>query len=165
MDTFAHALWTGIAFQRAKQVLWATFFGVAPDLFSFGLFFMQMIITGQLFFRNFDRTELPDPSFVPQYVHSLYSVTHSLVIFLIVFGIVWAIRKKPFWELGGWALHILIDIPTHTSRFFPTPFPFPFSSFTVNGMSWGTPWFMIVNYISLITLYVFIFFRRRHKRM
>lgn len=165
MDIFAHALWTGLVFQRAKRVFWAAFFGVAPDLFSFGLFFIQMIISGRLFSQDFNRTEPPDPSLVPQYVHSLYNVTHSLVIFLIVFGIVWAIRKKPFWELGGWALHILIDIPTHTSRFFPTPFLFPFSSFTVNGVSWGTPWFMVVNYSSLIVLYAVILFRRRHKRV
>lgn len=161
MDIFAHGLWSGAVYNRSKQFWWAVFFGVAPDLFSFGLFFVQMVLMGKFFARDFNRTEPPDPSFVPDYVHSLYNVTHSLIIFLIIFGIVWAIRKRPFWELGGWGLHILIDVPTHSSRFFPTPFLFPFSSFTVNGISWGTPWFMVVNYASLVAVYGFIFLRRR----
>jgi hypothetical protein len=63
----------------------------------------------------------PPESSIPQYVHHLYNVTHSLMIFLAVFLVAWAVRKRPVWELGAWGLHVLVDVPTHSSSFFPTP--------------------------------------------
>jgi len=160
MDILAHGLWSGAVYNTSKRLWWAVFFGVAPDLFSFGLFFLQMIL-GIVPRPDFSRAEPPDPSLVPSYIHSLYNVTHSLVIFLIVFGIIWLVRRRPFWEFGAWGLHILIDIPTHTSQFFPTPFLFPFSSFHIDGISWSAPWFMILNYASIVAIYALIIYKKR----
>jgi hypothetical protein len=51
-----------------------------------------------------------------------------------------------------------MDIPTHTSDFFPTHFLYPLSNVHVNGMSWGSPWFMLLNYSVLLIIYGFLIF-------
>jgi hypothetical protein len=40
----------------------------------------------------------PPESSIPQYVHHLYNITHSLVVFLFLFIVVWALVKRPVWE-------------------------------------------------------------------
>ena len=66
--------------------------------------------------------EPPDPSIIPAFVYHAYNVTHSLVVWLAVSLIVWRLGKRWPWILGAWALHVLCDIPTHSTRFFPTPY-------------------------------------------
>ncbi len=73
-------------------------------------------------------------------------------------------RRFPY-ELLGWLLHILIDIPTHSYSFYPTPFLWPISQYKFDGISWGTPWFMIVNYSSLAISYLVLWWKgKRTKR-
>ncbi len=84
----------------------------------------------------------------------LYQISHSLFVFSAVFGIVWLIRRRPVLEMLGWPLHILIDIPSHTLRFFPTPFLWPVSSYHFDGISWGNRWFMLVNYSAIAAVYL-----------
>ena len=101
---------------------------------------------------------------MPQYVHGLYNITHSLVVFFLVFILVSWLSKRFFWSMTAWAMHILIDIPTHSYNFFPTPFLWPISSYKVDGISWGTPWFMVVNYSAIVITYVIIYYRMSTKR-
>lgn len=68
-------------------------------------------------------------------------------------------RKWP-WLMGGWVLHIIIDIPTHTKAFFATPFLWPLSNFKIDGISWGTLWFMLINYSALVLVYLLIVWKR-----
>ncbi|MBI2023507.1 hypothetical protein HYT01_03025 [Candidatus Giovannonibacteria bacterium] len=170
MDIFAHALWTGAAYKTvpkekwsAKKVWLSVFFGVAPDLFSFGILFVSYFLQKGLKRPEFLTQGPPPMSLIPDYVSVAYNYTHSLIIFSLVFLIALMIYKKPFWPLAAWGLHILIDIPTHTSAFFPTPFLWPFSSFKVSGISWGNPWFMLVNYSAIILAYLLIFLRKNKK--
>jgi hypothetical protein len=51
----------------------------------------------------------------PQYAQNFYNFAHSLIVFLSVFLVIWILRKQPFTLLLAWALHILIDIPTHST--------------------------------------------------
>jgi len=165
MDFFAHGLWTGAIYNRSKHIWQAIFFGVMPDLLSFGIYFVFYAFTRGFVGPDFSRTEPPDPSLIPQYIHGLYNVTHSLIIFLAVFILFSWLAKRFFWEMSAWGIHILIDIPTHTYKFFPTPFLWPVSGFEVNGISWGEPWFMIINYSAIIITYIFIYYRlSRRKR-
>ena len=150
MDIISHGLYGGIAFgQKNKRDYWWSFvFGIAPDFFSFGVF-TAMTALGvsprYVQLRN---------DAVPQYVHSLYNVTHSLVIFAVVFLIVWTLHKKPFLPMLAWPLHILVDIPLHSTAFFPTPFFWPFfNNLRVNGIPWGEPIILIPNVILLVVLY------------
>lgn len=125
---------------------------MGPDLLSFGILWAGV----HLGFSNSLDWSKDHPSMIqiPFYVKSLYEITHSLVIFSAVFLIVWLIRKKPLWILGAWGLHILIDIPTHSFSFFPTPFLWPFSDFMINGIEWGKPIIFIPNVILLGFLYI-----------
>ena len=139
MDIISHGLWGGlVAGRKSKKIFWTAFaIGLAPDLFSFGILFGARIL-GLASGPDWGNGP-PDPASIPQFVDVLYNITHSLVIFALVFGLVWFIRKKPFIPLFAWAIHILVDIFTHSTAFFPTPFLWPVSDFVINGMNWGQP--------------------------
>ncbi len=166
MDIFSHGLYGSIAFGRAsRRAFWtAFFFGLAPDLFSFGIFtashFLESIFTSEKFF-GFGKPEIES---IPQYVSSLYDITHSFIVFAIVFAIVWVIIKRPFLEMLAWPLHILVDIPTHSSQFFPTPFLWPISDFHIDGKSWGSPEIFFPNVIFLLSIYIWYFLIRPYFR-
>ena len=158
MDTFAHGLWTYAVFHKKKYVWLAALFGVLPDLLSFGILFAVYLATG-----TFHRGPPPVNS-IPGWVYGAYNLTHSFVMFLAAFIIVFLITKKWFWPLTAWAIHILIDIPTHSFRFFPTPFLWPISSYKFDGISWATPWLMLVNYGALVSVFILIAYGRAKKK-
>ena len=160
MDIVSHGLWGGIAFGRKnlRSFSLACFFGVLPDLFSFGLLHVAVLLG--LAERPRFSPEPPDPSLIPAYVHQLYNITHSLVVFLTMFALLWVVFRKPIWEALGWGLHILLDIFTHSYRFFPTPFLWPISDFKIDGWPWGMPAVFIPNVILLVLFYAWFFLRR-----
>ena len=157
MDIVSHGLYGGVAFGRkSKTSFWLSFFfGIAPDLFSFGLFTASVWL-GLAHGLDWSAGP-PNPALVPQYVHSLYNVTHSFVAFIVVFALVWLIRKKPLYEMLGWPLHILADIPTHSEKFFPTPFLWPISNYHVDGHPWSSPEIFIPNVILIVSLYLWFY--------
>ena len=163
MDIVSHGLWGSLAFgRRSRHSFWlAFFFGVAPDLFSFGLFFGARIL-GLASGPDWSHGT-PDPSLIPPYVHSLYNITHSLIVAGLAFVIVWLFRKRPLWEMLGWPLHILFDIPTHASKFFATPFLWPLSDYRINGIPWISPQIFIPNVLFLIVLYTWFFIRQKRR--
>ena len=163
MDIISHGLWGGIAFGRKRRSLfwWSFGFGVMPDLFSFGIF-TGMVQLGMASGPDWGNG-LPDPAAIPQYIHALYNVTHSLIIFSAVFGLVWLLRKKPFLPLLAWGLHILVDIPTHSTAFFPTPFLWPVSDFSINGINWSRPIILYPELI-LLSLFYFVWWLSRRKK-
>ncbi len=173
MDIFAHALWTHAIhrstaiqkkFKLSKKEIWfGIFFGIAPDLFSFGLFFAERVYRWLFKSSEFFLSGAPDPSSIPHYIYNAYNYTHSLIIFLLVFGIIWLIRKKAPWLIFGWGLHILIDIFSHSTDFFATPFLFPLSELKINGVSWGHLIFMIINYSLLVLTYLSFYLIKRLK--
>jgi hypothetical protein len=67
-------------------------------------------------------------------VWNVYHATHSALVFAIWFG-VWLLVRKPWLEMLAWALHIRIDIFTHTGMF-AIRFLWPLSPVHVD----GTPW-------------------------
>lgn len=161
MDIISHGLWGGVATgRRSRKSYWLAFlFGIAPDLFSFGLF-TPLAVLG--FVHGIDWQNGPPPeSSIPNFVHVLYNITHSFVIFALVFLIVWMIFKKPIYEMLAWGLHIAMDIFSHSSAFFPTPFLWPISDFHVNGIPWSHPIIFIPDLILLAVLYLWWYFSRR----
>lgn len=176
MDILAHTLWANYGARTANRVIkkknekkvkqiptlniaWTSFFGVFPDLFAFTIPFIFIIwgvITGSI----------PE-SFLGSHhgplvggldlAATLYQYSHSLVIWAVVFIIAWVFYKRPRFELLGWALHILIDIPSHVLSFYPTPFLFPISNYHFPyGIPWSDKWYMIINYSLLIICFVVI---------
>ncbi|MBI2096855.1 MAG: hypothetical protein HYT40_01725 [Candidatus Sungbacteria bacterium] len=164
MDIFAHALWSGAIYNK-KRVWWAVFFGIAPDLFSFGVFIVAHVLTSGFTPIAFDHGDVPRPELVPQYVHALYNVSHSLIVWAVLFAIGWFYFQRLPWEFTAWGLHILIDIPTHSTAFFPTPFLWPLPQpFFVNGVSWATPWFMLINYGAIAVVYGALYWQHARKK-
>lgn len=168
MDIFSHGLWTGAIYKginkkvkRPFKVKLAVFWDVFPDIFAFSMMFFWSL--GNFILGNLDLSKLPPPHKVEPAAQNtlpifnltslLYSLSHSVIIFIIVFALTSLIFRRPIWEMGGWLVHILLDIPTHSYQFYPTPFLWPISNLKFNGFSWATPWFLIVNYLAIIIVY------------
>jgi len=164
MDFISHGLWGGIAFGRKNKInfWWSFFIGIAPDILSFGVFF-AMTILGFVDRPNFGVGPHDSNSF-PSIIYILYNITHSLIIFGVIFLMVWIILKKPFLPLFAWGIHIILDIFTHSFDFFPTPFLWPISDFKLDAWMWGSYWIFIPNVVLLIILYSWFFIDRRIKR-
>ena len=188
MDIFSHGLWAGVAakavnkssviagkIKRPLKVWYTVLWGVFPDLLAFALPFVWMfwnIIFGDLKFSDFPRPETVEPAVrdtlpVFQIASWLYNISHSLIVFIIIFGLAAVLLRSKLrripWEMSGWLLHILIDIPTHSYKFYPTPFLWPISEWKFDGFSWGVPWFIILNYSAIILAYWFLR-RKKSKR-
>lgn len=163
MDIVSHGLWGAIAFgRRTRSSFWLAFvIGIAPDIFSFGILTMGAML-GLAEQPDFSHGTPPESS-IPRYVHHLYNVTHSLVVFLLVFLLVWVLEKRPVWELSAWGLHVLMDIPSHSFAFFPTPFLWPLSDWKFNGWQWMTPHVFIPNAMLLVLVYAWYFVHQKRR--
>lgn len=180
MDIFSHGLWAAAAYKavnnKKRLNLWkAAFWGVFPDLFAFTIGFVWILgnlAFGDLSFADLPRPDLVEPasdelvfgngdiqntaSFIARLTATLYHFSHSAVVFFVIFGVVYFVFRRPIWELGGWLIHIILDIPTHSYQFYPTPVLWPLSGWTFDGFSWGTLWFLIPNYIAIIIVYLLL---------
>ncbi|MBM4299490.1 MAG: hypothetical protein FJ143_17260, partial [Deltaproteobacteria bacterium] len=158
MDVIAHGLWGGaLGYSRGwRQFFAGILIGMAPDLLSFGVFhvlypsWITMRIAGEI-------SGPPALALLPPYVFHAYNLTHSLVVWAVAFVLLWQVNKKPPWLLSAWLLHILCDIPTHSTDYFPTPFLWPFPTPFVDGIAWSTPWFMAANYATMFIVYGALF--------
>ncbi len=154
MDILSHALWTNLVFKELpiEQRSLAISFGVLPDLFSF------VRILGRGFLKKVMSYKDSPLSTFPKFVFKIYNVTHSLVVFVGIFLILRLLNLE-FLALVfcGWGLHIVLDVFTHSAKFFPTPILWPLSKFHFSGIAWSNKYFMIFNYSVLAFLY-FVYF-------
>jgi membrane-bound metal-dependent hydrolase YbcI (DUF457 family) len=161
MDIVSHALWGGIALGRRGRRAFALAAGISllPDVLTEGLFggFFLLHLGGMPGWEHGH----PDISVYPLWAQHLYNVTHSLVVFAFAFLLVWALVRRPVWVVAAWGLHVLIDIPTHSLKLFPTPFLWPLSSFKINGANWGQPAILGTDELLLLVAYSVWFFLRR----
>jgi len=159
MDILSHGLWGAVAFGRKSRPSFGLAFvlGLAPDLLSFGILYIAVAL-GMAERPDFSHGTPPESS-IPPYVHHLYNVTHSLVIFLIVYLLIWGIQKRPVWELGAWGLHVLVDVPTHSHAFFATPVLWPLVGWKFDGWQWMNPAILIPNYVLLALCYGWFLWR------
>jgi hypothetical protein len=168
VDILSHGLWGGVAFgRRSRRSFWLAFvLGLAPDLLSFGILWAAVIL-GVAKKPDFSHGTPPEAT-IPEYVHALYNVTHSFLVFLLVFFVVWVLHRRPMWELAAWGLHLLVDVPTHSYAFFPTPIFWPFFNWKFDGWQWMNPAILIPNYALLAFVYTWLLVhglnrRKRHR--
>jgi hypothetical protein len=177
MDILAHTLWNTVGAKQLNKslaekrkpkisILGSAFWSIFPDLFAFSIpFFLSVysiVFGGKSLGSLTHHTTIQAGGATFDLASYLYQYSHSLIIFLFVFLVVWLIFKRPRLAMLGWALHILIDIPSHSLQFFPTPFLFPFSNYRFPyGLHWSSPTFMIVNYSLLLIIYAYYLFRKR----
>jgi hypothetical protein len=169
MDILSHFLWTVTVFKiinlnikKAKEktsLLWAGLWGIFPDIFSFGIAFIYLIYNLIVYggANQGLHALFTDTGVISSITTALYSISHSVIIFLAVFSIAYLIFKKPIWVMGGWLLHILIDIPVHDSGRWATQFLWPFSNFAFNGAAyWQNWWVEPLNYGLLILVWIIL---------
>lgn len=162
MDILSHGLWGVLAFgRRSRHSFWLAFaIGLAPDLCSFGILWIAAML-GLSPKPDFSHGTPPESS-IPPYVHQLYDVSHSLVVCLAVFALLWLLMKRPIRELGAWGLHVLVDIPTHSFDFLPTPFLWPLSDWKFDGWPWSQSAILIPNFTLLLLLYGWFLLQQGH---
>lgn len=176
MDIVSHGIWAALTAKSANQKLdksknrkflkarWFIFWGIFPDLLGFTIFFAWLF--GGLIFGSLDFSNLPSPetfepagsdtSWILRLTSLNYNLGHSFFVFFAIFALLALIRRRLVWEISGWFLHIIIDIPTHSYAFYPTPFLWPVSDWKVNGFSWANPWFMVFNYFLITVVYLLL---------
>ena len=155
MEIVAHGLWAAAAAVIAKRTtgarvhvglaVWWTAF---PDVLAFG----PPVAAGLWLRPSGGGSGLAT---IPR-VHiglPLYPAGHSLIVFLAVFGVVSILARRIVFEMLGWLLHILIDIPTHSFSYYATRFLWPVSDYRVDGIAWWTPWFWAATYGALGVVY------------
>ena len=101
---------------------------------------------------------------IPDWVFTLYGISHSLILAALVILAIFLIRKKVPIYIYAWPIAILMDIPTHSREFLPTPFLWPLSDWQFPGISWGNGWFMLVNYILIIAAFIYISIKNKKTR-
>ena len=150
MDTLSHALWGKGLFGYRKYRWYSFLFGAVPDLFSFGIYFIHSI-----FFSSSPLMGRPARSEIPEWVYSLYDISHSLVIASIFIFIAYKINKEFAFPMLAWPAHIILDFFTHSIEFFPTPILWPISDFKFDGIPWSNPIVFFANVICIFFLFIY----------
>lgn len=153
MDTLSHALWGKGLFGYRKYRWYSFLFGALPDLFSFGIYFIHSI-----FFSSSPLMGRPTRSEIPEWVYSLYDISHSLVIASIFIFMVYKINKEFAFPMLAWPAHIILDFFTHSIEFFPTPILWPISDFKFDGIPWSNP---IVFFANVLLIFLLFIYRRK----
>jgi hypothetical protein len=168
MDIFSHAAW-GYASLHHKQDVrrWSALAGAAPDLLWFLPSAAERVLERD--WRGVtigsDRTiwRADGPPLPPDLVESYfryYIYTHSLVLLVLVAAVLLATRWRRYaWLAVPYAVHILMDIPTH-ERYQTQPF-YPLSSWHVEGLTWTDPRVFWPNVIAVALTYAWILARKR----
>jgi hypothetical protein len=168
LDTLSHAAWGYAALNRAKGLAWwSALAGAAPDLLWFVPSRIEAIVeqgwtAGMALGRERGIWRADGPPLPPELVeayHRYYVHTHSLVLLAVVTAIVLMTRHRRLaWLAVPYALHIVMDIPTH-ERYLTQPF-YPLSSWQMVGLAWSDPRIFIPNVIALIIVFALIARRR-----
>ncbi|HKJ71747.1 MAG TPA: hypothetical protein VKA55_08365 [Gammaproteobacteria bacterium] len=154
MDTLSHTLWGGGLFGFRGRPRTALLFGALPDLAAFGPWLAYRLLSGRL------EPGKPDLADIPAWVFHAYDVSHSLLVAGLATGLALRLRPALGFAMLAWPFHVLVDIPTHTRAFFPTPFLWPVSDVTVPGVSWATAWVWLPNLAGLVLLWAWRLGRR-----
>jgi hypothetical protein len=165
MEIVAHGLWAAAAAITARRATpihlrlgWTVWWACFPDVLAFG----PSIGAGLWLRLAAGPNAGPANGHLLPHVHiglPLYATGHSLVIFLLVFGVASILALRIVFEMLGWLLHILIDIPTHSLAYHATRFLWPVSAFRIDGIAWWTPWFWAATYVGLLVVYVLMWRR------
>jgi hypothetical protein len=158
MEIVAHGLWAAAAGITAKRtstarvsIGWSVWWTAFPDVLAFG----PLVAIG-LWLRLVNGTSAPEVGHVLPRMGirlPLYPAGHSLIVFLLVFGVTTIFARRIVYSLLGWLLHIVIDVPTHSFSYYATRFLWPVSGFRIDGIAWGTPWFWAATYVALGLVY------------
>ena len=166
MEVIAHGLWASAVAIGAKRwttvhtpVAWAVWWAAFPDVLAFGpsfAFGLWLRLTGT------PNSGSADGHFLP-HAHiglPLYPAAHSLIVFLLVFALTTILARRVVLAMLGWLLHIALDVPTHSLRYYATRFLWPVSDYRIDGIAWWTPWFWAATYGALAAVFLLLWWGR-----
>ena len=182
MDVVSHWFW-GVLVTR-KHVNWkvAGPMAVLPDLLAFSPSLIYSLANG------IERPTVDDTTVTsdfPAITWETYQYTHSAVMVTFAVLVSWWLfarfsgsrfesqfaeqhRSKPlkmaFLLWIPWYMNILLDIPSHTLQFFPTPVFYPISDFHIDGTRWSTPIVLFTNVGVLVVLWIYVLRKDRIMR-
>ena len=151
MDTLSHALWGKGIFGYRKFGSLALLFGALPDLLSFGLYFLVRLLSNGINIQS----GRPPLSSIPDWVFTMYNISHSFIIVLFILSILYFLNKDMCFPLLAWPFHILLDAIFHSKEFFPTPILWPISSYKFDGIAWSNPYIWGGNIACIIFLFIY----------
>jgi hypothetical protein len=179
VDTFSHAAWGYATLRAARPTTpagrsqrtirwwWAALAGAAPDL----LFFIPSRVEA-LFTRGLDGLTIsaergiwradgpPMPAELIEVYFRYYVKTHSFVVLAVACALLWlAGQRRWLWLAVPFALHILMDMPTH-ERYLTQPF-WPLSSWRIQGLAWSDPRIFFPHLTVLVGVFVWLKATRR----
>ena len=170
MDIVSHALWgyASLRWRGVRPARAGALAGATPDLLYFVPSTVERVVEqGWSGLRvgsepgiwSSDGPPLP-PALVEAY-ERYYVWTHSLVVLAAAVAIILLARRRAWaWLSIPYGLHVVMDIPTHER--YQTPFLYPLSTFTVEGVSWGHPLIFWPNWVAIFL--VLYWLRRRYGR-
>lgn len=128
MDPLTHVLVTRVLVGKGKAALIA---GIGPDLPFWAVYYPQVLRKGGMC-HVLITGDWPAP---PPGLKTAYDATHSLALVGIVVILARLLTGRTPRPLLAWALHILVDIPTHGRAWSPKIF-WPLSGYAFAGLSW-----------------------------
>ncbi len=170
MDFISHALWPVAIFQNARWKWKAALFGILPDVGTFApliyLFSQDGLRQVKWIIPFTNRIGIPYLTLtIPDGWMAPYYLLHSMVVWIVVVTVVFFFRKKMYWPLLGWGLHIAFDMFLHSGRY-ATQILYPLSDWAIDSeVGWQDPWVLAVNWISLLVLLGILFFRWQRDRL
>jgi len=166
MDIISHWLrwWISVG-RKSKKQFWLSFaFGILPDFLSFGLPFVITIFSVIFLWASFTGMEAAHHNLDGSYIHNIYTVTHSFIVWAVFFFWLWLIFRKPILPVFAWLFHILLDIPTHSLKFYATPFLWPISDYKFDGTPRSNPWILWTDIVLIIIMYGIYYWRKYWKK-
>lgn len=163
MDIVAHSLWVGLgtvaAARRwpvsATQARAAVVLAALPDIghlipiVLWGLVGDGTWATLRGYAFATPGAEPWLPPGVQAWSHTLHCVMHSAIVAAVITAIAWFRWRWFLVPLAGWWSHIVIDVFTHSSEYYPSPVLYPITNRGFDGIAWPTPWFIALNYAAL----------------
>lgn len=175
MDILAHGLWVGVGAAWAyrhrrldrRTTGLAVGLAVLPDVAQLmPLLYLALVSSDGwavlLAYANaLPGYEPPLSPGVAELTHHLHCVMHSAWVASGVTAVLWVWLGRFWLPLWGWWSHVVIDVFTHSADFYPSPVFYPLTYWGFDGVAWNTPWFMVVNYVSMALVALAVFWRRR----
>lgn len=173
MDTLSHAAWGYVALRHGgTRMAWrGALAGAAPDLLFFVPSTIERVVERGWAGLSVGREPgiwraggPPLPLELVEAYHRYYVFTHSLVLLALLVCALWVLRRRQWvWLAVPFALHVLMDIPTH-ERYLTQPF-YPLSSWSISGLSWADPRIFWPNIVALVAAYGWIWRRRQGRNV
>ena len=178
MDILAHALGAGIGVTLARRrwtitrrtAVITVGAAILPDLIhlvpliAWWLFGEGSLATVEACAVAVPGEEPTLPHLVNLLSHHLHCILHSAIVAGAVTLLAWAVTRSLWIPLLGWWSHIVIDVFTHSATFYPVPVLYPITERGFDGLAWNTPWFMVLNSVSLTLTVLWLFYTRRDSR-